>query len=83
MISGVNVKIGKTQFMTLFTSLLYRSNTATTPVVGQWTEKAMYGKLASIVTMASGFIFAHEAAVSDISRWGRNALSVRRRICKP
>ena len=36
--------------------------------MGRWTERGLYGKLASIVAMASGFIFAHEAAVKDISR---------------
>lgn len=44
------------------------STTGSVPLLGRWAEKGLYGKLASIVAMASAFIFAHEAAIKDISR---------------
>ena len=48
--------------------LLLCSKTANGPLVGRLAERGLHNKLASIVAMASGFIFAHEAAVKDISR---------------
>ena len=37
-------------------------------MVGHWSERVLHARLASIVAMASAFVFAHESAVADISR---------------
>ena len=51
-----------------------RSRTAHRSLLAKAADRVLYTRLASIVAVASAFIFAHESAVVDISRFAGRGL---------